>query len=250
MLNLEQIKIYILAALAALIALTVHEVAHGFMAYKLGDNTAKNLGRLSLNPVKHLDPIGTLCMVFFRIGWAKPVPINARNFKKPKRDFALTALAGPLVNLTIAFVFAGVYLLLAALFTLAQPQYGSFGFTLAKNTLTFLSIFYSVNVGLGVFNLIPIPPFDGSRILHTVLPEKIYFGIMKYEKKIYVGVLAWLFLGDIVAEILRSIPLIYTTRWLYTAVGIFDLSGMISVAIDFISGLMLSFWQLIPFLRI
>lgn len=248
--ELEQIKFYILSALAALVALTVHEVAHGFAAYKLGDNTAKNLGRLSLNPMKHLDPIGTLCMVFFHIGWAKPVPINARNFKKPKRDFALCALAGPLTNLILAFLFAGFYLLFIALLRGVRVEYGSFAYNLIENTLTFIAVFYSVNVGLGVFNLVPIPPFDGSRILHVILPEKIYFGIMKYERKIYIGVLAWLFLGDIVANVLRAIPLVATTPWLYFAVGIFDLSGMISIAISFVSGLMLSFWQLIPFLRL
>ncbi len=252
--NLELIKIYILTALAALIALTVHEVSHGYAAYKLGDNTAKNLGRLTLNPLKHLDPIGTVCMVLFKIGWAKPVPVNTRNFKKPKRDFALVALAGPSINLIIAFFSAGLYALLFALSRerlIAASISGELDFltNLLINTLTFISLFYSVNIGLGVFNLIPIPPFDGSRILHAVLPEKIYFGIMKYERQIYIGTLAWLFLGDFVAMILRSIPLIAASPVLYSIVGIFDLGGMISVAIDFVSGLMLKFWQLIPFFR-
>ena len=85
-----------------LIALTFHEFAHGYMAYKLGDPTAKNLGRLTLNPLKHLDPIGTICMIFFHFGWAKPVPINSRYFKKPRRDMALTAAAGPIMNFILA----------------------------------------------------------------------------------------------------------------------------------------------------
>ena len=93
----------ILSVLAVIIALTVHEFSHGFIAYKLGDDTAKSLGRLTLNPLKHLDPIGALTMIFFRFGWAKPVPINPRNFKKPKRDFALTAVAGPMSNIILAF---------------------------------------------------------------------------------------------------------------------------------------------------
>ena len=102
---------YILSALAALIILTVHEFSHGYVAFRLGDDTAKNAGRLSLNPLKHLDLFGTISLVLFRFGWAKPVPINPRNFKNPKRDFALTALAGPLSNLILSFfsiIFTGV----------------------------------------------------------------------------------------------------------------------------------------------
>ena len=105
-----------LSALAVLIILPIHEFAHGYMAYKLGDNTARDMGRLSLNPMRHLDPLGALCMVVFHFGWAKPVPINPRNFKKPKRDFALTALAGPLSNLLMAFFSSFIYLLLNAIF--------------------------------------------------------------------------------------------------------------------------------------
>ena len=112
---MEKITEYALSALVVLIALTVHEFSHGYAAYKLGDPTAKNLGRLSLNPLKHLDPIGAICMIVFRIGWAKPVPINARYFRRPKRDFAITALAGPISNLVLAFLSALVYLLVWAL---------------------------------------------------------------------------------------------------------------------------------------
>ena len=100
---LENIPYYLLSALAALIVLSIHEFSHGYAAYKLGDPTAKLMGRLSLNPIKHLDPIGAIMMVIFHIGWAKPVPINAANFKKPKRDFAISALAGPLSNMILAF---------------------------------------------------------------------------------------------------------------------------------------------------
>ena len=100
----------ILTAVAVLITLSIHEFSHAYAAYKLGDNTAKNLGRLSINPIKHLDPIGALCMLFFRFGWAKPVPINPRNFKNPKRDFAISALAGPLSNLILGFIFSGIFI--------------------------------------------------------------------------------------------------------------------------------------------
>ena len=104
-------EIYIFAALSALIALTVHEYSHGYAAYRMGDPTAKSLGRLTLNPLKHLDPIGALCMIFFRFGWAKPVPINPRYFKNPKRGFAIVALSGPVANLILSFFSAGLYLL-------------------------------------------------------------------------------------------------------------------------------------------
>ena len=246
----DQFKIYIFSALAALIALTVHEFCHGYAAYKMGDRTAKNLGRLTLNPIKHLDPIGTICMIFFHIGWAKPVPVNPRNFKDPKKGFAITALAGPSINLILGFFSAGLYLLVFAIFKDVPFTEKNFTFNLIQNTIAFLSVFFSVNIGLGIFNLLPIPPFDGSRILHAFLPPKIYFGIMKYERQIYFGVLAWLFLGDAVVRVLRALPIISSTSWLYTAVGIFSLGDIFAAIISFVSGLILNFWQLIPFLKI
>ena len=160
----------LLNLVAVLVALTVHEYAHGYAAYKLGDNTASSLGRLTLNPIKHLDPFGALCMLFFRFGWAKPVPINPRNFKNPKRDFAITAVAGPLTNIVISFISAFFLLLCNRLFTVT-------GSVMLNNmqyyTTLFLYIFHAVNLGLGIFNLIPIPPFDGSRILNAVLPPRL-----------------------------------------------------------------------------
>ena len=235
----------ILSALAVLIALTVHEFCHGYAAYKLGDNTAAMYGRLTLNPLKHLDPVGALCMLFFRFGWAKPVPINPRNFKKPKRDFALSALAGPLSNITLGFIFGFFYLLSFRLLI------GSVGFaaTLLYNLTYFLGAFHAVNIGLGVFNLIPIPPFDGSRILNVILPERLYFKIMKHERKIYFGVLAWLLLGDYVYRFFLSLSFIGASPLLSRLVKIFSLSDLIGDAISAISNLIISFWQLIPFLR-
>ena len=241
-------KQIIFSALAAIIALTVHEFCHGYAAYKLGDNTARNLGRLTFNPLKHLDPIGALCMVFFHVGWAKPVPINSRNFKKPKRDFAITAMAGPLVNILLGFFGAGAYLLLYAL-TVGKSFDSEFTVTLINNVGTFLWIFTSVNIGFGIFNLLPIPPFDGSRIAYVLLPPKLYFGVMRHERKIYLGVLIWLLLGDYVATLLRAIPIIRATPLLYTLSGVFSLSGMISKAIAFVIELIFNLWQLIPFLN-
>ncbi len=239
------IKYWLLSALAVLITLTVHEYAHAFAAYKFGDDTAKNYGRLSLNPIKHLDPIGAICMLLFRIGWAKPVPINPRNFKDPKKGFAISALAGPLANIILAFIFSGIYFFTYYMLKDVRFEEGSFWLSLAQNGLDFLFIFFSVNVGLGIFNLLPIPPFDGSRLLNVVLPPKAYFGIMKYEREIYYGVLAWLLLGDYAAMAIRSIPLISSNPILYTVAGILSLSDMIGVAIEFIAGLMLDFWLLI-----
>ena len=230
--------------------ISVHETAHGYVAYKLGDPTAKNLGRLTLNPIHHIDPFGALCMLFFHIGWAKPVPINPRNFKNPKRGFAITALAGPLSNLIMAFLFSGVFLLMykVSVDVLVTDGEG-FLFNLCQTTTLFFSIFYSVNIGLAIFNLIPIPPLDGSRILNVVLPQKAYFAIMKYERQIYLGLLAWLLLGDFVADAIRSVPLIASNPTLSLIAGIFSLSELLGYAITFIAGLFIKFWQLIPALR-
>lgn len=239
---------YILSALAALISLTVHEYSHAYAAHKLGDNTAKNFGRLTLNPIKHIDPVGAICMIFLHVGWAKPVPINMRNFKEPRKGFAITAAAGPISNLIMAFFSALLYLVIFA--SLRDVMFDSnFAFNLALNTLMFLSIFHSINIGLAIFNLLPVPPLDGSRLLGLVLPEKIYYTVLKYEQKIYYGVLAWLLLGDYAAYALRSIPIVAASPVLNFIAGIFSLSDMLGTAISFISGLMFDFWQLIPFLK-
>lgn len=177
-----------------LIALTVHEVAHGWMAYKLGDPTAKSAGRLTLNPLKHLDPLGTLCMLLFRFGWARPVPIDSRYFKKPKRDVALTALAGPVSNVLMAFI--GI--LLASIFSSIFHRIGaasSFVGWMQWAVISLLQYFYSLNLCLAVFNFLPVPPLDGSRIFLVFLPQKYYFGIMKYERYIQLALLICLWLG-------------------------------------------------------
>ena len=181
---------------AVLIALTVHEYAHGYAAYRLGDPTARSLGRLTLNPLKHLDPIGAIFMLFFHFGWAKPVPINPRYFKNPRRGMAITAMAGPLSNFLLAalgaFLYVGLYYLLGNLLPAPQsPLFGRF----IEFTLIFLYYFHFINLILGLFNCIPLPPLDGSRFLLLVLPKRAYFAVMRYERYIALGLILLLLLG-------------------------------------------------------
>ncbi|MBR5313421.1 MAG: site-2 protease family protein [Clostridia bacterium] len=164
------------------------------MAYRLGDPTARNMGRLTLNPLKHLDPVGALCMVLFHFGWARPVPINARYFKKPRRDTALTAAAGPISNFIMAFLGLLVQEILLAVF-IRHPASSQFVYNLQYAALTLFSYFHVLNLSLGLFNLIPVPPLDGSRIFLTFLPAKYYFGIMQYERYIQLGLMVLLWLG-------------------------------------------------------
>jgi len=138
-----------------LFAITIHEYAHGKTALLLGDPTAKNAGRLTLNPISHIDPIGAICLFLFHIGWAKPVPVDVRYFKNIRRDTVLMALSGPISNIAAAFV-TGLFL---RFFFLPSPFY-----------LTFLIYMLLMNIGLGLFNLLPIPPLDGSHVLENILP--------------------------------------------------------------------------------
>jgi len=161
--------------IAVLLAISIHEMSHGFGAYLLGDKTAKSMGRLSLNPLRHLDIVGSLCLLFFGFGWAKPVMVNPGYFKKPKRDMALTSLAGPLSNFVMAFLGLLIFKLLSMAGLLFYGQLWS------EIVAEFLSTFVMLNIGLGVFNLIPIPPLDGSKIFLPLLPNRIYFDIMRYE---------------------------------------------------------------------
>ena len=179
--------VFLLTVPSMLIALTFHEVAHGYVAYKCGDPTARNLGRLTLNPVKHLDPIGTLLMLLVGYGWARPVPVNSRYFKNPRRGMALTALAGPLTNFILGFF--GVVLYWVINYLAFDSIVLGPSSQLVEAVRMFAYYFAFLNLTFAVFNMIPLPPFDGSRIFLVFLPPKYYFGIMKYERFIMVAVL-------------------------------------------------------------
>lgn len=208
--NWESLVDTLLTAVAALLCLTVHELCHGAVAYRLGDPTAKNAGRLTLNPIRHIDPLGLLLLITAHVGWAKPVPVDPRYFKDPKRGMALTALAGPASNFLLAWVFLLLASLLLRVFSLAAPW--------QLYVLIFLVNAALLSIGLGVFNLFPIPPLDGSKILFSFLPDKIYYTILRYERYIMLLLLALVWFG------VFSGPL--STLMLWVLRGLCFLSGL------------------------
>lgn len=177
--------VYLVRAVAMLLIIPVHEAAHAFVSYKLGDPTAKNYGRLTLNPLAHFDPFGALAMILAGIGWAKPVPTDVRRFRHPKRDMAISAAAGPISNLLMAYL--GMILYKLAYYRMPVNS--------GQLVMLFLSIFISLNISLAVFNLLPIPPFDGSRIFLAFLPTRLYFKAMQYERYIMMAVLLLVLIG-------------------------------------------------------
>ncbi len=164
----------LISIIPALLCITLHELAHGYVAYKLGDNTAKNAGRLTLNPIKHIDMMGLAMMVVFRFGWAKPVPVNIRNFKNKKRGMALTAAAGPITNVLITVVFLFLY---GATLTVLTGM-GDIGILLSDIFL----ITAQLSLYFAVFNMLPVPPLDGSKVVSTLLPDKAYIKYMSIER--------------------------------------------------------------------
>ena len=183
---------------AVLLCLSVHEACHGYMAYALGDPTAKHAGRLTLDPIRHLDPIGTICLLFFHVGWAKPVPVNPGNFKHPRRDIALVSLAGPVSNFLLALVALFLYYPLR----LAESS-------IVMTIALMLYMVAVISIGLGVFNLIPVPPLDGSKILLSFLPRKYEWKFAQYQQYIQFGLLILLVLGVLNTPIRFFVNIIY-----------------------------------------
>ncbi len=200
-------------AFILLCVLPVHEFAHAWAADKLGDPTARNLGRLTLNPLKHLDLWGSLLILFTSFGYAKPVPVNIRNFRQPKKGFALTAAAGPISNLIMALIY---FFLSNLCFVSSATVFHILG--------SFLYSVGLINVNLAVFNLLPIPPLDGSRLFAVIIPDRYYYKMLQYERYIMIALLVLLFTGILTAPLSL-------------------LSGLVARGIDFIASLPFQFFS-------
>lgn len=210
----DRIVEFVMHGIVLLTAFPVHECAHALSAHWLGDDTAKDQGRITLNPLRHLDLFGTIFMLFAGFGWAKPVPINPNNFKNRKVGMAVSSLAGPLSNLILSYISIILCKILI---------YNSAGNTYLDALADVFWYSTILNVGLAVFNLLPIPPLDGSRIFNLVLPEKMYFKIMKYENIVFGILFLAIWMGFLDG------PLIFLQQKAY------DLMNLLSLWVDFIA---------------
>jgi Zn-dependent protease len=188
-----------------------HEIAHGFSAYKLGDVTAKNDGRLSLNPLRHIDPLGFLLMIVYHFGWAKPVMINPYNLKNPKRDMAIISLAGPMTNFILSILF---FIPLVALRDL--PEY----------LAMFAQEGFFLNISLAVFNMLPLPPLDGSKVFGSFLPDQIYYKFVHSNPRIGMGIILLLSFTGVLSRIIQ--PILYGVLNFYYFIATF-IAGLFGI---------------------
>ncbi|MBO4861082.1 MAG: site-2 protease family protein [Clostridia bacterium] len=207
-----EIRYAILMVVAVVAAMTVHEFAHAYAAHKCGDDTAYAFGRMTLNPLKHIDWFGFAAMLLMGFGWAKPVPVNMRGLRKPRRDIAIVAFAGPASNFILAFLCVGFMRLLFLLMSSGVVSFGSstFGGKLFDSFYFLFAISAILNVGLGLFNLIPLPPLDGSKVLSSLLPHKWsarYLMLERYAPIIMVVIIALSYM-DVLS------PIFYPLEWL------------------------------------
>ncbi|MGB7292113.1 MAG: site-2 protease family protein [Thermodesulfobacteriota bacterium] len=211
-------KLIIIQAPVILFALTIHEYCHGLVANYLGDDTALKQGRLTLNPIAHLDVIGTILMFLVGFGWAKPVPVNPLNFKDPKKGMLLVALAGPVSNLLTAIV-AGIVLrnLIPSIITSDHAISGFYSTLLVVMVLTVI-----YGVGLAIFNILPIPPLDGSRVLYGLLPERHAYAYSRFEPYGVMVLFALFLFGGRIFSVVIWYPVSIITE-LISGVGYFQL---------------------------
>ena len=201
--NIQNLFTWVARALVLFTAMPVHECAHGLVADRLGDDTPRNQGRLSLNPFVHLDLFGGLLLIFAGFGWAKPVQVDPRRFRHPRRGMALTALAGPLSNILLALVVMVAYKALGNVLPVFRNTVWAYAI------FVLLEVLVVTNLRLAVFNLLPVPPLDGAKIFGIVLPDKYYFTVMRYERYIAFALIALLLFTDVLHR-----PLFFLTEQL------------------------------------